>query len=344
MRENRRRLRAGIQESRPNRPPLSGDTHFGLQHRSSELNELLRSASDNRANVAGFRQNQRLELLGRTGATSRNKRQTHARPTSRDAEALAVPNRSHRHDAHAWPSGRSRKTGPHRHCRPELFTAVARAFSREYFPATWRLLDRDARHPDRDSDAQIARLAAPIGGGLPAAQRPRARDWSNWLGQELDPSLDHRHYQREKAVPHRHDRRPNRVSPFTQALDDQSTRSRSRHARLSVRATRHAAPGAESDSDRRDARLRNDGNRSGSRRDRTPRAFDAAHDRRLEDRRSDHRSLSEERRASHQNASGANVPLHRLATIDSESRRHGPHCGSGDFAFEPAHTRVHRSR
>jgi twitching motility protein PilT len=72
----------------------------------------------------------------------------------------------------------------------------------------------------------------------PSCATARARDWSDRLRQELHAGRDHRHHQREEALPRRHDRGSDRVSPQSQTLDDQPARSRSRHARLSLGAAR----------------------------------------------------------------------------------------------------------
>jgi twitching motility protein PilT len=76
-----------------------------------------------------------------------------------------------------------------------------------------------------------------------------------------------------------------------------------------LRATLRQAPKVILIGEMRD--FRNDRDRAGSGRDGPPRALDAAHDRRFQDRRPNYRSLSEERRAGDQNAVGANLPVYR---------------------------------
>ena len=63
---------------------------------------------------------------------------------------------------------------------------------------------------------EIPRPAAAAERHRRAAQRPRAGDRPNRLRQELDAGRDHRHHQREEALPRRHDRRSDRVSPHAQ--------------------------------------------------------------------------------------------------------------------------------
>ena len=80
-------------------------------------------------------------------------------------------------------------------------------------------------------------------------------DWTDRLRQKFYSSCDHRHHQREEALPCRNHRRSDRISSLAQELDHQSTRSRPRHQGLSLSLASNSETGAKSDPHRRNARF-----------------------------------------------------------------------------------------
>ena len=159
------------------------------------------------------------------------------------------------------------------------------------------LRDRPARHPQRDPHGRGAGHPAAAQRDRQRAQRHRAGHRPDRLGQVHDPGRHHQQDQPRQRHPHHHHRGPDRVPAPAHQVDDQPARGRRGHADLRPRPARRAAPGAEGDPGRRDARRGDDRDRPGGRGDGPPRALHAAHHRRRQDHRPHRRRLPEERGA-----------------------------------------------
>ena len=165
---------------------------------------------------------------------------------------------------------------------------------------------------------------------------------SHRLGQVVDARGDHRSDQRDPRRAHPHDRGSDRVPAPPQEGDHPPARAAQRHADVCRGAEGGAAPGAEGDPRRRDARPRDHRDRVDGGRDRPPGVLDAAHDRRVEDRRPHHRHVRVGRSAGDPHAAGEFVPLHHFAAAGAEHVRR-PYRGARDSQVDDADARVSRT-
>src|SRR3989344_1312775 len=129
-------------------------------------------------------------------------------------------------------------------------------------------------HSVQGADARTAQLSAGVQADFRPATRHRARHRADGLGQVHDARGHGQLHQRElpRAYPHR--RGPDRVRAHQQELSDQSTRDRTRHARLQQRPAQRVARGSGHNSGGRNARPRNHPLGADRRRDR---AFGVRH-------------------------------------------------------------------
>ena len=134
-------------------------------------------------------------------------------------------------------------------------------------------------------------LPPAIRGARRGAARDHPADRDHRLGQVDDARGDDRPHQRDPGRAHHHARGPDRVPARRQALDHQPARGRLRHEELRPGDAAGPAPGPRRDPDRRDARRGDGPDGPQRRRDRPPRALDAAHPRRDRDDQPDHRLL-----------------------------------------------------
>ena len=214
------------------------------------------------------------------------------------------------------------------------------ALPREHLLAARHVRHRPARHPRGDPDARVARSmpaelynVGKLKNGIVLVTGPTGSGKSTTLAAIINQINQEQAYHIitiEDPVEYMHRHMKSTVNQREVGRG---------HQDLLAGPARRAAAGAEGDPHRRDARRRDDRDRHGGGGDRPPRALDAAHDRRGQDRRPHHRRLPEGPGAADPHALLAVVPLRHLAAPAAEDRRRA-RGGAGDPEVDDAHARL----